>query len=494
MNRVAAEQTSAAASARGPASLALAQQGAAANTAAGQSTISNHTQINSAQERLAAEQAAMGAYSGMRGQDIGQSTAQGNLDAQQRGLNDQFKLGMTGYETGVQGAQLGAQRAQVAQAAQGAAQYQQIAAQRQAASDAKTGQMVGTVAQVGGTIVGSALGGPVGGAIGGAAGKAAGGAVSPGSVADGSGSNVPLPNYNQQSQGDPNDPYREHGGPVRAGKPYIVGERGPEMIVPERDGHVLTAEQTREATGGAGHGSRADAFLEGIHPLSYFYKHGDAEPRSEPTGGRYLGISAQDLEHVPDVGHQLVSDGPRGKQIESGPTLSAALAGLARLHERVKELEGGGEHITSDIRAKEDVVSEGRAPSPDALRAAYAAGAAREMNRDNPAGRPELPEYMQPRAAAPPSLARAYEAPRPAQPAEIRQTRPTRLESLRDTAAEMAGGVGGFLRETGAAVRDLPANLASFYRDDYPADHEPPPQREPAVMPGGPVASYRVGR
>lgn len=86
-------------------------------------------------------------------------------------------------------------------------------------------------------------------------------------------------------------------------------------------------------------GSRVDAFLDGIHPLSYHYKSADLEPRTNPTGGRYLGISAQDLEAVPEVGHQLVSDGPRGKQVEVGPSLSAALAGIARLHERVKGLE-----------------------------------------------------------------------------------------------------------------------------------------------------------
>lgn len=93
-----------------------------------------------------------------------------------------------------------------------------------------------------------------------------------------------------------------------------------------------------EGTGG----SRVDAFLDGIHPLSYHYKQASNEPRSQATGGRYLGISAQDLEAVPEVGHQMVSDGPRGKQVEIGPSLSAALAGVARLNERLKAVEGGG--------------------------------------------------------------------------------------------------------------------------------------------------------
>ncbi len=111
------------------------------------------------------------------------------------------------------------------------------------------------------------------------------------------------------------------------------------------------------ASEGDGPMNRADAFMENIHPLSYHYKDAAAEPRSTPTGGRYLGISAQDLESVPEIGQQMVSEGPHGKRIESGPTLSAALAGIARLHERVKGLEGphnqsrNGQRFTSETGA-----------------------------------------------------------------------------------------------------------------------------------------------
>jgi TP901 family phage tail tape measure protein len=38
---------------------------------------------------------------------------------------------------------------------------------------------------------------------------------------------------------------RASGGDVRAGESYMVGERGPELITPSRNGYVLTAEQTR---------------------------------------------------------------------------------------------------------------------------------------------------------------------------------------------------------------------------------------------------------
>lgn len=43
---------------------------------------------------------------------------------------------------------------------------------------------------------------------------------------------------------------RAKGGPVRAGMPYVVGEEGPELITPERDGYVHTAAQTARMLSG----------------------------------------------------------------------------------------------------------------------------------------------------------------------------------------------------------------------------------------------------
>jgi hypothetical protein len=45
--------------------------------------------------------------------------------------------------------------------------------------------------------------------------------------------------------------FRADGGPVSAGQPYIVGERGPEMIIPKSSGMVLTNGQTKAALGGS---------------------------------------------------------------------------------------------------------------------------------------------------------------------------------------------------------------------------------------------------
>ena len=38
---------------------------------------------------------------------------------------------------------------------------------------------------------------------------------------------------------------REQGGPVEAGKPYVVGEEGPEVIIPKSDGNVLTNDDSQ---------------------------------------------------------------------------------------------------------------------------------------------------------------------------------------------------------------------------------------------------------
>ena len=38
---------------------------------------------------------------------------------------------------------------------------------------------------------------------------------------------------------------REYGGPVESGKPYIVGEKGPEIIIPRSDGDVLTNDDSQ---------------------------------------------------------------------------------------------------------------------------------------------------------------------------------------------------------------------------------------------------------
>jgi hypothetical protein len=214
-----AAQMSASASARGPAGLALAQQGAAnniANTqgAIGRSTadatmgISNQAQINAANERLAAENAAANTFGAMRGQDLtsqGQSAQQTQFNAglntqqqqfnaglrqQQSGLNDALLMGMTQNEMAVRNAQLTAfmnQQAQTSANALGATGINAgVAGQNASMAQQNAMGVVGMGANIAGGIAG-----------------------------------------------------KEKGGPVKGGTPYIVGEKGPEIIVPPRDGVVI---------------------------------------------------------------------------------------------------------------------------------------------------------------------------------------------------------------------------------------------------------------
>lgn len=73
---------------------------------------------------------------------------------------------------------------------------------------------------------------------------------------------------------------------------------------------------------------------------TYKYKNPADEPRSIPTGGRYAGVMAQDLERVPEIGHQLIIDTPHGKYVDQKTMTSALSAGLGEIHERVRRLEG----------------------------------------------------------------------------------------------------------------------------------------------------------
>lgn len=84
----------------------------------------------------------------------------------------------------------------------------------------------------------------------------------------------------------------------------------------------------------------ADRFLASLKPATYQYRDPRNEPTDHPTGDRYLGIMAQDVAKSP-TGGTIVKDTPRGKAIEQMPALSAVMAGLGRLNERLSSLERG---------------------------------------------------------------------------------------------------------------------------------------------------------
>lgn len=91
----------------------------------------------------------------------------------------------------------------------------------------------------------------------------------------------------------------------------------------------------------------ADALLAMLDKskATFAYKNPADQPVSPQhphlPGARFGGVIAQDLERTPEIGHQLVTDTPRGKMIEPQAGLSAALMAIGRLHERLNALEGG---------------------------------------------------------------------------------------------------------------------------------------------------------
>lgn len=223
MQRAQAAQMAAASSARGPAGLALAQQQAANNTANAQGQISGQAQVNAANERLAAEQAAAGTYSNLRGGDLAgqqqlaqQSQFNAQLAQNQHGLNDQMQLGMTQAEMGVRNAQLAASQNQQAQQSANALGATSINAGVGGQNAAMNQQNAMGVLGLGSSTAS--------GLMGGAAPKA-------------------------------------EGGPTQLGKPYIVGERGPELIVPKTDGVVIPNHKLGAFL--AGMGGKASARADG---------------------------------------------------------------------------------------------------------------------------------------------------------------------------------------------------------------------------------------
>ncbi len=236
MRQATAAQSSAGASARGAAGLALAQQNAANNTATLQSGISNTAQMNEINERLGYANTALGAYTGMRSGDAQaqaqaaqQAQFQAQLEQQQREMNDRYQLGMTGFETGVRRDALNAGMTQQHIMANSLGQSQGINVGVNQANAATGMQHF----QAG---LGAAMGGAQGAMTAGLGGGGGGGGVgAPGAAGGITGpiSGAPLQNT------------RARGGPVRPGEAYLVGEEGPELVVPRQYGHVIPAEQTR---------------------------------------------------------------------------------------------------------------------------------------------------------------------------------------------------------------------------------------------------------
>jgi hypothetical protein len=219
MQQAQSQQASLAGSARGAGGLAAAQRNAAFNMANAASDISGQAQINAAGERRDDTNAAASMYGAMRGGDLGSqgqaasqaqfqaaNSAQQNqfnagLQLQNRNANDAYQQNYDAMANQVRTTQLAAKMNQQGQQSANTLGAQGINAgvggQNAAMNQANTMNVLGMAQS----------------AAGGAAGVLA----------------------------------KAKGGPTSEGKPYLVGEQGPELIVPRHDGYVLTADQTRAA-------------------------------------------------------------------------------------------------------------------------------------------------------------------------------------------------------------------------------------------------------
>lgn len=89
---------------------------------------------------------------------------------------------------------------------------------------------------------------------------------------------------------------RAGGGPVSAGVPYIVGEKGPELIFPERDGMVMTASETAALMSSAGGSSRPVGFSAASTTPVYITV--DMRGAIAPTSADFDRMIAQGLERA----------------------------------------------------------------------------------------------------------------------------------------------------------------------------------------------------
>jgi len=112
------------------------------------------------------------------------------------------------------------------------------------------------------------------------------------------------------------------------------------------DGHGFGAgamdavSDERAKTGIAPQSTATDRVMSTLEPYTYKYKSPADEPRTQPDGGKYLGVIAQNLEKTPEGAQAVEQDPATGKRmINPKAGMSLALAGLGRLHERVSALE-----------------------------------------------------------------------------------------------------------------------------------------------------------
>ena len=89
---------------------------------------------------------------------------------------------------------------------------------------------------------------------------------------------------------------REHGGPVGAGQPVIVGERRPELFVPHTSGTILPriTQASGVGGGGGGGGMTINLVINGdVNGFEDFQQKVTAVVRDAVLGGGFSGVLAR---------------------------------------------------------------------------------------------------------------------------------------------------------------------------------------------------------
>ena len=392
MGQATAAQMSAAASARGPAGLALAQQQAAGNIAGAQSNISNQAQINGAQEQQANQNAAFGAYSGMRGQDLQGSQQQADMaqkqaaiNAAQRAQNDQYSMGQYGLANDVNKTQLGAQGNQIAIETGQQQAANNLAFQQSVHSDDNAWKVAGTVLGGVGTAAGVlgllGLGGksdPNSGqtrGVGGSDGGGSSGWGNPGSTPGGYDQNgMPVAGSGGgfDPDTDPSDVTAK-----RNISPLSYGMQGPSFEIPMQ--HDPATERQKAAAfdkmqaqigaqyaglmsqGPAVRDPATAQFAQGLAPSTYQYR--DGIPGASP--GMKMGPMAQNMAANPITG-TAVRQMPNGMLgIDNKDGLKVALGGVGHLAQNQQVTDARIAQLEQQLRAQQQgLASQGPSVSP----------------------------------------------------------------------------------------------------------------------------------
>lgn len=373
MDRTANQQLGLAASARGPAALAMAQQNATANTAlAQQQTGASMAQLR-AQEQLNAMQgygqstqalqnsagairgqdySAAGLYNQAGAQDAQRAQYQAQIEMQQRAMNDVRAAQSEAAYANVNNQQLQA-NLQSRALDNGATQ---INLGQKMADQARADAMLTAGIGAAGAVAGTLLAGPIGGAAGATAATAATKAATAPSPAPAPTPATPTTNPNAYANARaPESPnYRDPNSPVDSdlrNKRNITNLEADEL---DRKANSLAAAQAAmygqpgapdpyaEKAAGLVAAQRAmygaespvAQTLRGLTPISFNYRPGMGyDPKRE-----YVGVGAQQLKATP-AGKALVDEGKRGQTIDARGAIGFNLAAAAHLQKQMDELK-----------------------------------------------------------------------------------------------------------------------------------------------------------